>query len=58
MLDLLLPRTDAGVAVQIVTGVVVFAALFALTRSRPELRFLVAAAAFVAFALIGLRAAH
>lgn len=58
MRELLLPRTDAGVAIQIVVAVVFFVTLFVLARDRRDLRFLVGAAAFVTFAAFGLRSAH
>lgn len=58
MRELLLPRTDAGVVIQIVVAAVFFATLFVLSRDRRDVRFLVGALAFVTFALFGLRAAH
>ncbi len=58
MRELLLPRTDAGVAVQVLLAAVFFVTLFVLARDRPDLRFLVGAIAFVTFAFFGLRAAH
>lgn len=58
MSELLLPQTDAGVAVQIAVAAVFFLTLFVLARGRSDLRFLVGAVAFVTFALLGLRAAH
>lgn len=58
MTELLLPRTDAGVALQVVVAAAFFVTLFVLSRGRRDLRFLVGALAFVTFAFFGLRAAH
>lgn len=58
MRDILLPATDAGVAVQVLVAAVGFAVLYWLVRRHRDLRFLVAALAFATFAFFGLRAAH
>lgn len=58
MIELLLPRTDAGVVVQVAVATVTFAVLLLLTRRNRDLRFLVGALAFATFAFFGLRAAH
>lgn len=58
MREVLLPRTDAGVAIQIIVMTVLLVMLFVLAGERRDLRFLVVALAFVTFALFGLRAAH
>lgn len=56
--ELLLPRTDAGVAVQAAIVVVVVAALLWATRRVPHLRLLVVGVGVMLVALGGLRAAH
>jgi hypothetical protein len=55
---LLLPTTDAGVAVQAAIAGVVLALALWRTWRQPELRLLVIGVAAVSFALMGLRAAH
>jgi hypothetical protein len=58
MRDLLLPTTDAGVAVQAVIMVVVFGALFVRTRHDRDLRLLVLGRAMFVAGLFMLRVAH
>ncbi len=58
LVELLLPRTDAGVAVQLVVVVAVIAALLWRTWRQPDLRFLVAGAGFFTLGLFVLRASH
>lgn len=58
MSELVLPRTDAGVAVQVVVAVVVLLAGLWATRRRPDARLVVVGAGLVLVGLIGLRAAH
>lgn len=56
--DVLMPRTDAGVLMQVVLlGVLVLAGLYATWRSR-ELRLLVAGAGMFVLGLMALRAVH
>lgn len=58
MSDLLLPRTDAGVAAQVVAAAVVYLIAFAAVRRSPELRrFIVGMATFTA-AFFALRTVH
>ena len=58
LLDILLPRTDVGVVVQLLAVLVVF--LIALRRfwSIVELRLVVLGLGMVVFALFGVRALH
>jgi hypothetical protein len=58
MRDLLLPTTDAGVAVQAVIAAVLFGALLVRTRDEPDLRLLVAGGMVFVAGLFMLRAAH
>lgn len=58
MSELLLPRTDAGVAVQVlVVGLASAVALWRV-RSRPDARLIVVGLVMIVVGLIGLRAAH
>ncbi len=58
MTDLLLPRTDLGVAVQLAVLAVVFAiALFVVRRDR-DVRLLVIGLAFMTAAWSGVRTLH
>jgi hypothetical protein len=58
MRDLLLPTTDAGVAMQAVVVAVLFGALLVRTRHDPDLRLLVAGGTVFVAGLFMLRAAH
>jgi hypothetical protein len=58
MRDLLLPTTDAGVAMQAVVVAVLFAALLVRVRHDRDLRLLVLGAAVFVAGLFMLRAAH
>ncbi|MBW3619501.1 MAG: hypothetical protein KY461_04600 [Actinobacteria bacterium] len=58
MSGLLLPRTDAGVAAQVVLAVVVLGLALWRSWDRPDLRLLVIGLGTVTFALLGLRSAH
>lgn len=59
MLDLVLPRTDAGVLVQAVIAVGVLGMLAWRTRgARQEVRLFVAGLAVLTVALFGLRTLH
>jgi hypothetical protein len=57
-MDVLLPRTDAGVAAQAIVAVVVLAAAFFAVRRNRELRQFVTGLAVMTLALFGLRALH
>lgn len=58
MLDVLLPRTDAGVLAQFIVVIVVFAlAIFALRR-QPEWRLLVTGIGVLTLGLMAARAIH
>jgi len=57
-LDILLPRTDAGVWFQLAILIVVGVAAFRLTRASPEGRLLVIGALFLGLGLFALRALH
>lgn len=58
MMELLLPRTDAGVAVQLAVAAVVFAvALFVVRRDR-DVRLLVIGMAVMTAAWSGVRTLH
>lgn len=58
MTDLLLPRTDAGVLVQlVVVALAIAVAVFALRR-RPEWRLLAIGLGVFAFGAMALRALH
>jgi hypothetical protein len=56
--DLLLPSTDAGVAVQVGFWVVLSATGLVLTRRNNDFRLLVVGLSILGFALIALRAVH
>lgn len=58
MSELLSPRTDLGVAVQVVVLLVLAAVGLWSTRARPDARLVVIGLAVLAVALVGLRAAH
>jgi hypothetical protein len=58
LVELLLPRTDAGVLAQLIGVLFVSGLLLWRVRRRPELRFFVAACAFFTLSLFALRAAH
>lgn len=58
MHELLLPRTDAGVAAQVGVLVVLVVAGVVKTWRNPDLRRLVIGAGMFVFGLMALRAAH
>lgn len=58
MAELILPRTDAGVAVQAAALAVLLAVGWWGTRRRPEARLVLIGAGLVLIGLTGLRAAH
>jgi hypothetical protein len=58
LIDLLLPRTDGGVAVQVVIVVVAAISGLYVTRRRPDARLLVIGVALLAVAFMALRAVH
>lgn len=58
MLDLLLPRTDAGVAAQAVVAVVIFAVLGYASRNNRDYRILVIGLAMMTVAFFGVRMVH
>ena len=58
MTELLLPRTDAGVAAQAILLVVLVGMGLWATRRQPDGRLLVIGVGLVLVALVGLRAAH
>jgi hypothetical protein len=57
-MDLLLPSTDAGVAVQVGLWVVLSATGLVLTRRNKDFRLLVVGLSILGFSLIALRAVH
>jgi len=57
-LEVLLPRTDAGVAVQVAVLLVVAAALLWLVRRNREIQWFVAGTAVLVAGLMGLRTLH
>jgi hypothetical protein len=57
-MDLLLPRTDGGVAIQAVLAAMAFLAAFFAARHASEVRRLVVGLATMTAALFGLRALH
>lgn len=57
-MDVLLPRTDAGVAAQAAVALVVLTAAFFAVRRHRELRQFVTGLAVMTLALFGLRALH
>lgn len=58
MKDLLLPRTDAAVAVQAAIAAVVVAAALVAVRRDPDLRIFVAGVGVLGAAWFGVRALH
>ncbi len=58
MNDILLPRTDAGVVIQVIIATVAFAGLTWLLRKRPEWRLLSIGLWICAYAAMGLRSLH
>jgi hypothetical protein len=57
-MDLLLPRTDGGVLVQLVLVTVTFASLMWIARRHREMRIFVAGGWIMTYALMALRAVH
>ena len=58
MNDLLLPRTDAGVAIQVVTAATVYLGALLATRRSPEVRQLTIGLATITAAFFALRTLH
>ncbi len=58
MIDLLLPRTDKGVAVQAIVAIAVFGFVLARVRRDRELRIFVAGLAVLTAGWFALRALH
>ncbi len=58
MLDLLLPRTDAGVAAQAIVAAVILAILGFAVRRNPDRRIFVIGLAVMTVALFGVRMVH
>lgn len=58
IVDLFLPRTDAGVAIQAAVVIVAGGLGLYLTRDRPDGRLLVVGVVLVALAFMGVRALH
>lgn len=58
MIDLLLPRTDAGAFVQAVVAVVVFGTSLAAVRRSREMLWFVSGLATITFAWFALRTVH
>lgn len=58
MTDLLLPRTDGGVMVQLIIVTLVFAAILWLVRGEREVRVLVVGLWLVSYGALGIRALH
>lgn len=58
IVDLLLPRTDAGVAIQGAIVIVAGGLGLYLTRDRPDGRLLVVGVLLVSLAFMGVRALH
>ncbi len=58
MIDVLLPRTDAGVLVQLVIATVVFAVLVWRFRRNRDARIFVVGLWVMAVGLMGVRALH
>ena len=56
--ELLLPRTDAGVAAQVVLVAIVGASAFVLARRNREIRTFVLGCVIITYAFFGLRAVH
>lgn len=57
-MDLLLPRTDAGVIVQAMVFVVVLAGAFVAVRHEPEYRLLIIGVGVLGLAFFALRSLH
>jgi hypothetical protein len=57
-MDLLLPRTDGGVAIQAILAAMALLAALVAARHAPEVRPLVVGLATMTAALFGLRALH
>ena len=58
MSDLLLPRTDAGVAVQVAAAAAVYLGALVATRHSPEFRRFIIGLATMTAAFFGLRTLH
>jgi hypothetical protein len=58
LVDLLLPRTDAGAGIQMVVAVALFSAVAVTVRRHRDLLWLVAGLATVTLAWFGLRTLH
>lgn len=58
MTDLLLPRTDAGVAVQVLAVAALTVVALLAVRRQPELRVLVAGVSVFLFGAMAVRALH
>lgn len=58
MSDLLLPRTDAGVAVQVAAAAAVYLGALLATRRSPEFRQLIIGLATMTAAFFALRTLH
>lgn len=58
VLDLLLPRTDAGVLAQVVAALIVFGGALAAVWRHPEFRVLVIGLGLTFFGFAGVRALH
>jgi hypothetical protein len=58
VVELLLPRTDGGVAVQFVIVTAVFATAMWLMRRKPDARLLVIGLWLTAYGVMGVRALH
>lgn len=58
LVEVLLPRTDAGVAAQLGVLAVMSAVLLWSTRRRPDVRFAVVPALVLVLLLLGVRAVH
>ena len=58
LMDLLLPATDGGVAIQLLIVVLIFAIALWRSWNSPEARLVVIGAGMVALGLMGFRALH
>lgn len=58
LLDVLLPRTDAGAGIQVIVAVALFCAAAVAVRRHRELLWFVAGLGTVTFAWFGLRTLH
>lgn len=58
LVEILLPRTDAGVAAQLAAVGLLGGLLLWITRRRPDVRFAVAPALVLVLLLFGVRALH